>query len=59
MVLADPGLVVTEVVEHPHQLEIALDGEVGIEAGHVHRGEKDPESHRLIGHRTGGHGPET
>ncbi len=37
MVLADPRLVVTEVVEVLHQLQIALNGERGIFAGRVER----------------------
>ena len=49
VVLADPRLLVAEVVEVLHELEVAVQREGGVLVGAVERGEEDPEAHRPLG----------
>ena len=48
VVLADPRLVVAQLVEPDDELEIALEGERRVLAGRVERGEEDAELQRPI-----------
>ena len=50
VVLADPDLVVAQVVEPLDQLHVSIDGERGVFADPVERGEKDSELHPSVSH---------
>ena len=54
MVLAEPGLVVAELVEMLDELQIALERERRILADRVERGQEDPELQSAVG-VNGGH----
>src|SRR5262249_23526194 len=46
VVLADPGLVVAQLVEPPHQLEVAVETRGRVFVHGMERGEEDPEAQR-------------
>ena len=56
VVLAEPGLVEAELVEVLDQLQVAFEGEGGVLAHRVERGQEDPELQAAVG-VDGGHGP--
>ena len=54
VVLADPHLVVAEVVEPLDQLHVAVQGERGVLADPVEGRQEDAELHSAVGRRHGG-----
>ncbi len=50
MVLADPGLVVAEVIEPLEQFDVAADGQRGVLAQPMERGEEDAEFQAAMRH---------
>ncbi len=49
MVLADPGLVIAEPIEHLDQLEVAMQGLGGVAIQRMERGHEDAVAHRKFG----------
>ena len=48
VVLADPGLCVSETVEVGDQLQVAMQRERRVDTGFVHRWQEDPELERRV-----------